>query len=91
VYSLGINPVNKVLLCGCINGSVVMHHLSTREAVGSFVAQADAVVSIESHPDGMEILTGGQEGHVRLWDSAHLGMCYQTIVPHFNQHKPTPL
>jgi hypothetical protein len=58
VYSLGINPVNKVLLCGCINGSVVMHHLSTREAVGSFVAQADAVVSIESHPDGMEILTG---------------------------------
>ncbi len=91
VYSLAVNPVNKILLCGCVNGSVVLHHLSSRDAVGSFVAQADAVVSIEAHPEGAEILTGGQEGIVRVWDSANLGMCYESIVANYNPHKSTPL
>jgi WD40 repeat protein len=90
-YSLAINPINKMILCGGMNGSVNLFHLSSKDALASFPAQADAVVSIQSHPDGSEILTAGQEGSVRLWDSANIGMCYQTVVAHFNQHKNTPL
>ena len=68
-----------------------MYHLSTKDSVGSIIAQADAVVSIESHPEGTEILTGGQEGLVRLWDSRNLEMCTETIVANYNPHKSTPL
>lgn len=90
-YSITINPYNKMILAGCANGSVNMYHLSTRDPVGSFLAQADAVVSIEVHADGTEILTGGQEGLVRLWDSSYIGMCYDTIVINYNPFKNTPL
>lgn len=90
-YSLSINPVNKVIQCGCVNGSVQLYHLSTKEPLGSILAQADSVVSVQSHPDGIELLTGGQEGLVRLWDSRNIGMCYQTVVVNYNPHKNTPL
>jgi len=90
-YSITINPLNKMILCGCVNGYVSMYHLSSRDPLGSFFAQADAVVSIEVHPEGNELLTGGQEGLVRLWDSSYIGMCYDTIVVNYNQFKTTPL
>ena len=91
VYSLAINPVNKMILCGCVNGSVSLLHLSAKDPLTSFFAQADPVVSVACHPDGSEILTAGQEGCVRLWDSSNIGMCYQTIVVNYNPHKSTPL
>ena len=91
MYSLAINPINRVLLCGCSNGSVSLYHLSAKDPLTSFAAQGDTVVSIASHPDGTEILTAGQEGSVRLWDSSNIGMCYKTIVVNYNPHKSTAM
>ena len=47
VYSLCINPINNVIMCGLMNGSVVMYHGSCRDAIAVFAAQGDPVVSID--------------------------------------------
>mmetsp|Transcript_29026 Transcript_29026/g.48778 ORF Transcript_29026/g.48778 Transcript_29026/m.48778 type:complete len:306 (+) Transcript_29026:45-962(+) len=91
IYSVSVNPVNKTILCGCIDGSVRIYHLSTREPLTQFFAQGDPVVSIQCHGSGREILTAGQDGLIRLWDSNNIGMCYQTIVVNHNLSKTTPL
>lgn len=47
VYSLFVNPSNKMIYCGGINGSMTMYHLSVREPIALFAAQADPIVSID--------------------------------------------
>ena len=36
-----------------------------------------------------EFMTAGQEGVVRLWDIANIGMCCKSIVAIYNPHKST--
>lgn len=36
-------------------------------------------------------MTAGQEGIIRLWDIANIGMCYKSIVANYNPHKSTSL
>jgi len=38
-----------------------------------------------------EFMTAGQEGVVRLWDIANIGMCCKSIVAIYNPHKSTSL
>ena len=38
-----------------------------------------------------EFMTAGQEGVVRLWDVANIGMCCKSIVAIYNPHKATSL
>ncbi|KAJ1420500.1 WD40-repeat-containing domain protein [Ochromonadaceae sp. CCMP2298] len=91
VYSVCVDPANRCILCGCTDGSVIIHHLSLREPLASFVAQGDPVVSVGVHPLGGELLTAGQDGLVRLWDSGNVGMCTKTVVVNHDVSHSTPI
>ena len=47
------------------------------------------VVSLAFHDNGREMLSAGQDGLIRLWDSLYPSLCLKTIV--CDPKQPTPL
>ena len=79
LYCVDVNPLNGLAVAGDLDGRVSMFDVNQRCKVSSFDAHSDPISSIRWNADGVDFLTAGNDGVVRVWDSRHSSCCKVTV------------
>jgi WD40 repeat protein len=72
VTSLEYSPDGRTLLLGIDHGKVYFRDCETHDARGILEAHVGWVKSLALTADGKTLVTGGNDGFVRVWDVAKL-------------------
>jgi WD40 repeat protein len=69
VMGLAFDPTGKEILASCsLDGTVRLWDLQTKRTLAVLRDQAGAVNALVFTPDGLGLVTGGDDGVLRLWD-----------------------
>jgi len=88
VYCLSIFGCNKMIVAGESNGNICFYHLSSKDPIMCFGGHSEPVSYIDCHNNGREFISAGQDGLLRVWDSAFHACCLKTII--CNSERPSP-
>lgn len=80
VYSLAVNPLNRIVYSGGHDGSMVIFDVTSGSKIAKFDAHADSVASIDYSIQSGMLVTGGHDGIIRIWDGARPSSCIATLV-----------
>jgi WD40 repeat protein len=67
VVALAISSSGKQLAAGCVDGTVLLYDLPSRQQLGTFLAHKDAVFALAFHPREDRLLSGGRDKTAFLW------------------------
>jgi WD40 repeat protein len=71
VMGLAFNPINRDILASCsMDATARIWDLNARRTVIVLRGHAGPVNALAFTPDGRRLVTGGQDGVLRLWDAA---------------------
>lgn len=79
VYCVSSNPMNRSVLSGGYDGSVMTFDVTSGLCTGAVNAHTEAVTSIRHSPQGNCFATGSEDGFVRIWDSVSNAGCVHSI------------
>jgi WD40 repeat protein len=79
LVSVDVNPMSGLLAAGDLDGRLSLFDVNQRCAVCSFSAHSDPVSSVRWHCGGVDLLTSGGDGVVRVWDSRFAACCKNTV------------
>ena len=71
--------MNRNVISGGHDGSVMIFDVTSGSCVVAFNAHSEPISSVKYSSSGYCFVTGGQDGFVRLWDSASTMGCLHTI------------
>jgi len=74
VYSLCVNPINKLVLSGGYDGSVRHFDVLSGKCTQCFDAHSEPISSLDYTSDGSEFVTGSHDGIIRIWDSSDVSI-----------------
>ena len=74
VYSLCVNPLNKLVLSGGYDGSVRHFDVVSGKCTQCFDAHSEPIFSIDYASNGSEFVTGSHDGIIRIWDSSDVSI-----------------
>jgi WD40 repeat protein len=70
---MATSPDGRKLATGVAMGAVYLNDFATGSRLASFIGDQSSVRAIAFSSDGGRLLTGTQDGTVRLWDARHDG------------------
>lgn len=68
VDSLAISPSGQLIAAGCVDGTIILFDMMSREQLGTIKAHTGAVFSLTFHPREERLLSGGEDQKSYLWD-----------------------